>query len=49
MAMVNSHEKLRDNVAGALSDLDALIEELEGRDAGSHASAPNDPKERASA
>lgn len=30
MALVNSHEKLREEVADTLRDLDALIEELEG-------------------
>ena len=30
MALVNSHEKLREEVADTLGELDALIEELEG-------------------
>ncbi|MEE4154329.1 MAG: hypothetical protein V2I27_09235 [Erythrobacter sp.] len=30
MALVNSHEKLREEVADTLRDLDKLIEELEG-------------------
>ncbi len=30
MALVNSHEKLREEVADTLRDLDALIEDLEG-------------------
>lgn len=30
MALVNDHEKLREEVAETLGDLDALIEELEG-------------------
>lgn len=29
MALVNSHERLREEVADALSDLDAIIDELE--------------------
>jgi hypothetical protein len=28
--LINTHEKLRENVADALRDLDALIEQLEG-------------------
>lgn len=30
MALVNDHEKLREEVAETLGDLDALIEELDG-------------------
>ena len=30
MALVNAHEKLRDEVADTIGELDALIEELEG-------------------
>ncbi|UAB77014.1 hypothetical protein INR77_09180 [Erythrobacter sp. SCSIO 43205] len=30
MALVNAHEKLREEVADTLSELDTLIEELEG-------------------
>lgn len=30
MALVNSHEKLREEVADTLGELDAIIEELEG-------------------
>lgn len=30
MTLVNSHEKLREEVADALGDLDSLIDELEG-------------------
>ncbi len=30
MALVNDHEKLREEVAETLSDLDSLIEELDG-------------------
>lgn len=30
MALVNSHEKLREEIADTLGQLDALIEELEG-------------------
>ncbi|MEM7664686.1 MAG: hypothetical protein AAF250_02415 [Pseudomonadota bacterium] len=30
MALVNSHEKLREEVADTLTELDALLEELEG-------------------
>jgi len=30
MALVNSHEKLREEVADTLGELDALIEDLEG-------------------
>ncbi|MEM8726318.1 MAG: hypothetical protein AAGE86_12425 [Pseudomonadota bacterium] len=30
MALVNSHEKLREEVADTLGELDALLEELEG-------------------
>lgn len=30
MALVNNHEKLREEVADTLGELDALIEELEG-------------------
>ncbi len=30
MALVNTHEKLREEVSDTLRDLDALIEELEG-------------------
>lgn len=30
MALVNSHEKLREEVADTLGELDSLIEELEG-------------------
>ncbi|MEM9500970.1 MAG: hypothetical protein AAF941_03900 [Pseudomonadota bacterium] len=30
MALVNSHEKLREEVAYTLTELDTLIEELEG-------------------
>lgn len=30
MALVNSHEKLREEVADTLGELDALIDELEG-------------------
>lgn len=30
MALVNSHEKLREEVADTLNELDTLIEELEG-------------------
>jgi two-component sensor histidine kinase len=33
MALVNSHEKLREEVADTIGDLDALIAELEGTDA----------------
>lgn len=33
MALVNSHEKLREEVADALGDLDALIAELAGTEA----------------
>ena len=32
MKLVNNHEKLREEVADTLGDLDALIEELEGAD-----------------
>ena len=32
MKLVNNHEKLREEVADALGDLDALIDELEGSD-----------------
>lgn len=30
MALVNAHEKLREEVADTLTELDAVIEELEG-------------------
>lgn len=30
MTLVNDHEKLREEIAETLSDLDALIEELDG-------------------
>lgn len=30
MALVNAHEKLREEVADTIGELDALIEELEG-------------------
>jgi len=30
MALINNHEKLREEVAETLRDLDALIEEIEG-------------------
>jgi hypothetical protein len=30
MALVNSHEKLREEVADTLAELDTLIEEMEG-------------------
>lgn len=30
MALVNSHEKLREEVADTIGQLDALLEELEG-------------------
>lgn len=30
MALVNAHEKLREEVADTLSELDSVIEELEG-------------------
>ena len=30
MALVNAHEKLRDEVSDTIGELDALIEELEG-------------------
>lgn len=30
MSLINSHEKLREEVADTLGELDALIEELEG-------------------